>query len=273
MSGLLRELAPITAEGWQQIEAEAKRTLTTMLAGRKLVDFEGPLGWYAAAIGTGRTKELDKSSKGGIGVRLREVQPLVELRTPFELLRAELEALDRGAKDADLNPVIEAARTAAIAEDRAIFHGQPNAHIAGIFEAAAPATVSITDDYEHYPSSVAEAAGKLRAAGVQGPYALILGPRCYTGVSQTTTKGGFPVLNHIQRMIDGPIIWAPAIDGAVLASQRGGDFELTVGRDFSIGYLDHSATAVRLYIEESFTFRVLSPEAAVPMSYAKSRAR
>jgi uncharacterized linocin/CFP29 family protein len=271
MSGLLRELAPITAAGWQEIEAEAKRTLTTMLAGRKLADFEGPLGWQTAAIATGRTKELDRN-KGGIEVRLREVQPLVELRTPFELSRAELEALDRGAKDADLDPVIEAARTAAIAEDRAIFHGQSKTQITGIFEAA-PATVSITDDYERYPSSVAEAASKLRSAGVQGPYALILGPRCYTGVSQTTTKGGFPVLNHIQRMIDGPIIWAPAIDGAVLASQRGGDFELTVGRDFSIGYLEHSATAVRLYIEESFTFRVLSPEAAVPMTYSKSRSR
>jgi uncharacterized linocin/CFP29 family protein len=273
MSGLLRELAPITAEGWKEIEAEAKQTLTSMLAGRKLVDFKGPLGWHSAAIGTGRTRELDKSSKGGMEIRLREVQPLVELRTPFELSRTELDALDRGAKDADLNPVVEAARTAAMAEDRAIFHGQAKAQITGIFEAGSKTSVTITDDYERYPSSVAEAAGKLRSAGVQGPYALILGPRCYTGVSETTTKGGFPVLNHIQRMIDGPIIWAPAVDGAVLASQRGGDFELTVGRDFSIGYLEHSTTVVKLYIEESFTFRVLVPEAAVPMTYRKAKLR
>ena len=62
-------------------------------------------------------------------------------------------------------------------------------------------------------------------------------------------------------------MWAPAVSGAVVISQRGDDHELTVGQDFSIGYLDHTATAVRLYLQESFTFRVLSPEAAVPLRY------
>jgi uncharacterized linocin/CFP29 family protein len=53
----------------------------------------------------------------------------------------------------------------------------------------------------------------------------------------------------------------------VVVSLRGGDFELVVGRDFSIGYLDHDAKRVRLYIEERFTFRLLSPQAAVPLAY------
>jgi uncharacterized linocin/CFP29 family protein len=57
--------------------------------------------------------------------------------------------------------------------------------------------------------------------------------------------------------------------GAAVLSQRGGDFELIVGQDFSIGYLEHSATMVRLYLQETFTFRVLSPEAAIPLVYPK----
>jgi uncharacterized linocin/CFP29 family protein len=78
------------------------------------------------------------------------------------------------------------------------------------------------------------------------------------------------VIEHVRRLLDGPIVWAPALNGAAVISLRGGDFELTVGQDFSIGYLEHSAAAVRLYLQESFTFRVLSPEAAVPLSYHTS---
>jgi uncharacterized linocin/CFP29 family protein len=52
----------------------------------------------------------------------------------------------------------------------------------------------------------------------------------------------------------------------LVISLRGGDFEQTVGQDFSIGYLDHNSERVRLYIEESFTFLILTEQAAIPLS-------
>ena len=63
------------------------------------------------------------------------------------------------------------------------------------------------------------------------------------------------------------MVWAPAVDGAVVLSQRGGDFELTVGEDFSIGYRSSDAASVDLYIEESLAFRINTPEAAVHLAY------
>jgi uncharacterized linocin/CFP29 family protein len=267
MNDLLRELAPVSAEAWKEIEDEAKRTLKAMLAARKLVDFAGPLGWDAGAISLGRAQPLKKAPQDGVQARLRTVQPLVELRVPFELSREELEAAARGAKDLALDPVRDAARAAALAEDRAVFHGYAEAGINGIVEASAKGRCSISEDYTKYLGSVAEALHKLRAAGIGGPYAIALGPRCFTGLSKTLL-GGFPALEQLRRLLDGPIVSAPAVDGAVLLSTRGGDFELTVGQDFSIGYLDHSANGVRLYLQESMTFRVLSPEAAVPLAYA-----
>ena len=57
---------------------------------------------------------------------------------PFEVSREELEAIGRGAHDADLDPVRNAARAAAIAEDRAIFQGYAAAGIDGIFAAPRP---------------------------------------------------------------------------------------------------------------------------------------
>jgi uncharacterized linocin/CFP29 family protein len=266
MSDLLRELAPISAEAWGEIEAEAKRTLKAMLAARKLVDFQGPLGWEAGAVSLGRAQPLKTPLQEKVQARLRKVQPLVELRVPFELPRDELEAVARGAKDIALDPVRNAARAAALAEDRAVFHGYAEAGIGGIVEASAKSRCSITEDYTAYLGSVAEAVHKLRSAGIGGPYAIALGPRCFTGLGKTML-GGFPAIEQLRRLLDGPIVSAPAVDGAVVISTRGGDFELTVGQDFSIGYLEHTATTVRLYLQESMTFRALSPEAAVPLAY------
>jgi uncharacterized linocin/CFP29 family protein len=262
MNDLHREHAPISEQAWSEIDAEAKRTLEVLLAGRRFVDFSGPLGWSAAAIPNGRSEPLS---------RIRRAQPLIELRVPFEVSRAELDAIDRGAQDADLNPVRNAARAAAVAEDRAIFRGYEAGHIDGIFGAAASRGLTIPDQYELYPDIVAEATHRLRSEGVGGPYGIALGPRCYTGLTRSTARG-YPIIDHIRQLVDGPIVWAPAADGAVVLSLRGGDFELSVGRDFSIGYLDHTSTSVLLYIEESFTFRVLTPEAAVPLTYPKKPA-
>ncbi|GAB4361743.1 MAG: family 1 encapsulin nanocompartment shell protein [Methylohalobius sp. ZOD2] len=271
MNDLRREFAPIVSEAWEAIDHEATATLKLILAGRKVVDFEGPSGWHTSAIGLGRVEVLTGRPYHGVEAGLRQVQPLVEFRAPFQLGRNELDTIARGAKDADLAPVKEAAWAMAIAEDRAVFHGYPDARIEGICEAAADQALTISEDYEHYPGVVADALEKLRNAGVDGPYAIALGPKCYTGLTRTATAGGFPVIQHVQRLLDGPVIRAPAIDGAVVVSLRGGDFELTVGRDLSIGYLGHSATAVEFYLQESFTFRVLTPEAAVPLEYPSAQ--
>lgn len=269
MNDLLRAQAPISNEAWAEIDMEATRTLKVLLAARQLVDFNGPLGWNASAVALGRSEKLSPQLQDGAVTRIRRVQPLVEIRIPFEVAREELEAIGRGAKDPDLDSVRNAARAAAIAEDRAIFQGYAAAGIEGIFVASGAQRLTIPDKYEGYPDIVAEATHRLRSEGVNGPYGIALGPRCYTGLTRSTSRG-YPIIDHVRELLDGPIVWAPAADGAVVISLRGGDFELTVGQDLSIGYLDHTSTSVLLYLQESFTFRVLSPEAAVPLTYAST---
>ena len=267
MNHLLRELAPVTSDAWTLIDTEARQALKIKLGARKIVDFCGPLGWHTAAVGTGRVARLDTAPLGGVAAATRSVQALVELRVPFEIAREEIEAAARGAKDPDLDSVREAAGSAALAEDRAVFHGFAAGDIRGIMECGEPLVLS--EDYVAYPAVVAAAISRLHDAGVTGPYAVALGPQCYTGLSKTT-RDGFPVLEHVRRLLNGgPLVWAPGIDGAAVASMRGGDFELTVGGDWAIGYTEHTADVVRLYLQESFTFRVLAPEAAVPLTYGE----
>lgn len=266
MDHLLRTLAPITEKAWREIDAEAKRTLCRTLAARKLVDFRGPLGWDVSSIGRGRARPIG-APQPEIHARLREAQPLVEIDVPFRLARTEVDAIARGALDADLAPVVQAARTAGLTEDRAVFSGFPNAGIAGIFERCAEHALALSDDYERYPRVVAAALTRLRNAGIEGPYAIALGPRCYQGLTETTNKGGYPVINMVKQQLDDRIIWAPGVDGAVVLSLRGGDFELTIGQDFAIGYLSHDAEQVALIVRESMTFVVYTAEAAVPLYY------
>jgi uncharacterized linocin/CFP29 family protein len=265
---LLRSKAPITDEAWAEIDAEARRSLVNYLAARRIIDFSGPHGWERSAITTGRVAPAEAIQDGKVQARARRVQPLIEMRTPFTVSRDELEAVARGACDPDLQPVIDAARAAAAAEDLAVFHGLPQSGIVGLTEATPHPKVEITDDYGRYPAHVAQAIAMMREAGVEGPWALALGPRCYAGVMQESEPGGYPVLKHLRLILeDGKVVFAPAIDGAVVVSERGGDFELVCGQDFSVGYLDHDSTTVQLYLEETIATRVCSPEAAVHLAY------
>ncbi len=266
MSHLLREHAPITEATWRLIDDEARERLKPALAARKLVDFAGPHGWEHSATNLGRIQPIGDAPVDGVTAAQRRVLAVVELRAPFSLSRAELEDADRGAPDVDLAPLDEAAHRIARAENRAVFHGWEAAGITGIASASAHEAIALGADCEQYPRHVAAAVEALLRAGVDGPYGLALGPDAYTNVLETTEHGGYPLFNHLRQIIGGPLVWAPGVDGAVVVSERGGDFLLDVGEDLSIGYESHDADAVELYLVESFTFRVATPEAAVALS-------
>jgi len=259
---LLRELAPLSAEAWEQVDNEARTRLTTSLAARRLVEFSGPHGWAHSAHNLGRTIEASAPPADGVEARIREVLPLVELRVPFTLSRGELDSAARGNQAVDLRPLDEAAAVIARAENRAVFHGYPAAQIRGIAGATSH-RVAVTESWDTYPRFVATGVEQLMLDGIGGPYGLALGSDAWTGVVETTEHGGYPLMEHLTKILGGPIVWAPGVDGGVVVSQRGGDFVLDAGQDLSVGYLSHDASSVTLYIEESFTFRVIEPGAAV----------
>ncbi|MBN8629639.1 MAG: bacteriocin family protein [Rhodobacterales bacterium] len=267
MNNLHRDLAPISEAAWEMIEEEACRTLKRHLGGRRVVDVEGPKGFGHSAVGTGRAEPI-KAPADGVSALRRVVRPLVEFRTPFDLSRQAIDDVERGSLDSDWSPLKEAAKRIALAEDRAIFDGYAAAGIRGIRQEASTAAVKLPSAVTHYPEAVAQAVSRLRLEGVEGPYALVLGQDAYTAASGGS-EDGYPVLAHLERVVDGGIIWAPGIAGGLVLSTRGGDFELTLGQDFSIGYLGHDAGKVTLYIQESMTFRVLTTEAAVALDPSK----
>jgi len=269
MDNLHRELAPVSDAAWADLEAEAGRTFRRNVAARRLVDVPPAAGETQAAFTTGHLDTIAPPADG-IVADLRRAQPLVRPRVPFTVSRAQVDSVERGARDADWDPVKAAARRLALAEDRAVFEGYAAAAIDGIRADSSNAPLALPAEARDYPAVVSRAVTALRLAGVEGPYALALSADAYTAVSETADHG-FPISDHLRRVVDGDIVWAPAIDGAFLLTTRGGDFELGLGQDVSIGYLGHTATDIELYLQESFTFRTFTAEASVALTDSDRR--
>jgi uncharacterized linocin/CFP29 family protein len=261
MNNLHRELAPISDLAWASIEEEAKRTFTLNLAGRRVTDVQGPAGPRLAAVGTGHLADI-AAPGDQVVAWARQAQPIVEFRAPFTLNRRDIDSVERGAQDPDWQPVKDAARAIAFTEDQAVFDGYEAGRITGIRGSSSNPEFILPADVRSYPDTVASAIATLRRASVGGPYTLLLSAAAYTAVSETSDHG-YPVREHLARVVDGDILAAPAIDGAFLVSTRGGDFEMYLGQDLSIGYLYHDADQVELYFTESFTFAVHTAEASV----------
>jgi uncharacterized linocin/CFP29 family protein len=265
MDLLKRELAPILPEAWAAIDEEAARVLRLYLAGRKLADFQGPKGWKEAAVNTGRLKLLPDKADPDLNLGIREVQPLVEVRVPIKLPIMELDSVARGASNPDLTAVVKAAEKIARVEDGAIFNGLPAAGITGLLPASPHPAVKLATDIGQLPRAVLAATESLRHAGVSGPYALVLGSALYDQVFGTVLEG-HPLPRTIEPLLVEKIVRATGLDGGAVLSMRGGDYELTVGQDLSVGYAFHDKHEVELYLTESFTFRVLEPAAAVRLT-------
>ncbi|MGA2960989.1 MAG: family 1 encapsulin nanocompartment shell protein [Candidatus Korobacteraceae bacterium] len=264
MNNLHRELAPISEAAWAQIEEETSRTLKRYLAGRRVVDVREPGGIGLSAVGTGHLRAI-ATPGDGIVARQREVKALVELRVPFELDRQAIDDVERGANDSDWQPAKDAARQIAFAEDGAIFEGYGAAGIGGIRQGTSNPIMTLPSNVREYPAAIAQGLSRLRLVGVDGPYSVLFGADAYTALAETSDHG-YPVLEHVKRLVDDKIIWAPAIAGAFVLTSRGGDFALRLGQDTSIGYSNHTDAVVRLYLQETFTFLLLTAEAAVALA-------
>ncbi len=262
-TNLHRGLAPLSTAAWADLEDEVRRTFERSVAGRRVVDMPDARGAGFSSLSTGRQLAIGGDVEG-VRTRRREVLPVLELRAPFTVRREEVDAVLRGAVDADWQEAKEAAARIARAEDRVLFYGSADAGLDGIVPASTNPPVVMPADIREFADAVAQATSALRLVGVDGPYVLFLPPAVYTQINETVDHG-YPIRDHIQRILrtEGRIVWAPALDRPVLISDRGEDYELCLGQDLAIGYLRHDDETVDLYLEETLTVRVATAEASV----------
>lgn len=264
---LRRSLAPLTEKTWKEIDDRAAQVLESQLTARRIVDFDGPHGWEFAAVNLGRLETSEDAPLQDVPWGRREVLPVVETRVPFRLDQMELDTIGRGAKDADLGPLEDAARRIALFEESAVYHGFEPGCIQGIIPRSGHQPVRLPRDAREVPEAVAGAVQATALAGMAGPFVLVLGPEAWAGLMRGGS-GGYPPQRIIRDLIQGDLRMSPVIKGGLLVSTAEGNFQLTVGQDFSVGYASHDRDQVELYLTESFTFRVLEPKGAVRLDPA-----
>lgn len=271
MNNLHRELAPVSQEAWEDIEQEVARTFKRNLGARRVVDLKGPHGSKFSSVGTGHLNKL-KVGDSGLVVRQHQVIPVIELRVPFTLSREEIDGVERGSSDSDWQPAKDAAQKLAYAEDHAVFEGYAATGMQGLRSGSSNPVLTLPEKVDAYPDVIAEALKQLRLVGVEGPYVIVMGAEAFTRLSEGSDDG-YPTLKHINRLMENEVVWAPAIEGAFVLSMRGGDFELSLGRDLSIGYQSHTDQVVNLYLEETMAFRLLTSEAMVSIKPATAKSK
>jgi uncharacterized linocin/CFP29 family protein len=172
-----------------------------------------------------------------------------------------LDNIERGARDLNLDAVINSCREIAAFEEKAIYDGFAPGSIIGLEQSVKSQRIQISLDINAVVDAVSKAQEQMQKDGVGGPANLVVSPTLW-GFLAYCVPGG-TLRSTIESEIGGHVIYAEFLKDALLVSNRGGDLELTVGQDFAIGYHSHTADEISLFITESFTFRVLAPEALV----------
>jgi uncharacterized linocin/CFP29 family protein len=266
MDILKRDLAPITLEAWAEIDNQASRSLTALLSGRKVVDVTGPMGNDFPGVPEGRLSYPKKQPEEGLTYGIYRVHHLVETRVPFELDIKELDNVVRGAKDIDLSKLEAAAKKIALFEERAVYHGLEEANIQGLQICADGGCPSLGKKPEELLEAIAEGITMFTERSIEGPYSFVAGPKLWSRLS--AHYQGYPVKMQAENILGGTVVLSPYLSGehaeeGFLVSTRGGDFELILGQDLAVGYETHTPEKVSLYFTESFTFRILEPEAVI----------
>lgn len=255
MDILKRNIAPLTEEAWNEVDERAIEVLRSHLTARKAVHVEGPKGWDYTVVPEGRLALVEDENDVKTGVY--KSTPLVEARVSFELDRWEMDNLVRGAKDVELEALEDAVHKLAIFEEEAIYNGYDKGQITGLKKSSDQETLNFGDNAKTILEMVAKGLIMLQDAFAEKPYNLVVGDEAWKRINRESNN--YPLVKQVEELIGGKVIYSKVVEGAFLLPEDHEDLEMTIGQDYSIGYESHTDEKVRLFITESFAFRVLDP--------------
>jgi len=258
-----RSLAPVSEAAWEEMDELAKNIISNELTARRFVDVEGPKGWDFGAVTLGRLDVPEGQKHGEVQYGIHKVLPLVESRIQFKMNIWELDNVERGAKDVDFAPLEEAAKKVAAFEESAVYYGFEKGCISGLKDASGQKKMTIPKDGDEALHSVSEAVRLLHESAIEGPYMLVINSKKWHEI--ISYSRGYPLERHMAEVLGGKILPSPHVKGLFVGSERGGDFKLTLGSDFTFGYNATVENDVELFFSETFTFQVLEPAAIVVM--------
>ena len=272
MNHLLREHAPITDAGLgRRSTTRAASQLVAALAARKLVEFVGPHGMGPLGQEPRPHDDLDATPADGSGGQAAPGAPA--RRAAVAVHGGPRRAAGRRPGRPRHRPGRARHRRPAGSPGPRTSRSSTDGRRPGSSASPRRRHIGRSASRATTPSTRATWPGPSKAlldAGVQGPYGLALGPDEYTGVVETTEHGGLLVFDHLRQILGGPIVWAPGVEGAVVVSRpRRATSTSSRARTSPSATTTTTPSRVHLYVEESFTFQVTSPEAGIALRHGK----
>ena len=263
MEWLRRGAAPLSEKVWKEVDEIAGSMFKQTVVARRILEFDGPRGWnhVATQLGTFNPAQTPQYS-GKVRFSVPDVMLLTELRADFTIPWIDIDIFERVGPRLEARSIEDAARDMALAEDALTFYGTSTN--SGILSSRDTPRMALSN-WTQPGRLVADLLGaieKLDTLGVKGPYEAVFSPHHYYSYLRQTGEGGaYPAAKQLGIVI-AKVYNSPVIDGALVFSTRGGDFLITVGGDFTVGYRWHDETAVHLFCVETVAAQLLTPEAA-----------
>ena len=252
---LAREDAPFGAEIWEKLDSAMIQAARQQLAGRRLLEIEGPLGFGLKSVPLPDVKSDD-------GLILSQTQPLVWIQETFELGTRDLANYEREQIALSVKPVMEAALACARREDELIFEGAEGVPGLLTVEGAQELELSAWDEVGAAGNDLIEAITLLDTAGAHGPYTLALAPERYNLLLRLYERGHRSEMDHVKTMVTDGVVKAPALEsGGVLMASGRQYASLMLGQDLTLGFIGPAGDLVEFFIAESLALRVRMPEA------------
>ena len=248
------------------LDDEARERLTPALAARKLVDFSGPHGWDYSATNLGAyqlarlravRRSVRRSSDGCC--RSSSCEPTSSFRAP------SCATPTAAPTTSTSSPLDKAAHQIAVAENVAVFHGWPGA-ITGIVEATPHEQPQLGDAADGLPAT---GRGRRRAAAVQRDHGAIRAGARTRAVpagrrdrrARRLPAARSPAQRSSKVRSSGHRAWRERSCSACAAATSCSSAART-----SRSATTHTTTTWCACIcEESFSFHVATPEAAVAL--------
>jgi len=260
---------------WHKSMPRAARTAESVAGRATLVDFTVAPAWYGCrrlALGSAPRSGRRRCRKASHPASARSSRSR-KSAIPFELMREELEAVGRGATPIQISTPVR--KRGQVRRDRrrprAVFQGYAAGRHRGIFPACGDQRLVIPDKFEAIRTIVAEAThtAAQRPAVNWSVRNRCSAPRCYTGLTRSTSRG-YPSSIMCASCSTDPSSGRPSSDWRSRAQSSRRRLRADRRQDFSIGYLDHTSSSCFVaYLQESFTFRVLiSGSGQLPLVYA-----
>lgn len=252
---------PFGAAVWNTIESEISKYLSKRLTLRSAVDFKDDYSFDTDAVSTKRLNEIFSSKK--LEISTREPIKMLEVKKTFSVPVKVIEDIKRDKIDFDDITLMEAVNSFSKVENDVILNGNKKANIEGILTGIENKLTA--KDTKDILTCVAKSTGIFNKNFVEGPFKLIVSSETLAKL-YVESLGGMSLKSKIDEILGNDAIIVNqdiGNDKALIISQRGEDFEFYSGLDVSLGFEKETSKEIELFLLQTFTFRNVSPEAAI----------